>query len=294
MLFQTGLDRGAPMPMEGRCRLRIGASIGLAVGVLLSPSARADNTVLDFGAVNGSAIVANSPALNPVHLTVETWFLARSFYGDGTNPLVDKPYYSHSSPYYQYSLWIAGEQQPGYSCYSGFILSIGGSPQNVVAENAYTVGQWHHVAGTYDGETICLYINGDLVASNTAPSGPLDAFATDLNIASFGGNYPAAATPVALEELRIWSYARSQSEIQAAMNQELTGAESGLIAYYNFNTPSTTTLVDQTGHHNGTLSNITLGQFTTPSPIPEPGSVVMIALGVGGLALRRRLRRRRA
>ncbi|MBU4460030.1 MAG: LamG domain-containing protein [Verrucomicrobia bacterium] len=259
----------------------------------MNPSAYADNTVLDFGAVSGSALVPYSPSLNPAQITVETWFLASSFYGAGSDPLVDKPYYSHSYPYYQYVLAIVGDQYPSSPRYAGFGVSIGGNIQGAGVTNAYTVGQWHHVAGTYDGETICLYINGSLVASNTAPSGSIDAFVTDLNIASYGSNFPSSPAPVELEELRIWSYARSQTEIQAAMNQELAGTESGLIAYYNFNTPSATTLFDKTGNHNGTLKNITTSQFITPSPIPEPSAIVMVVLGVGGLAVRCRSFRRR-
>ncbi|MFK5971063.1 MAG: hypothetical protein QM487_13225 [Candidatus Marithrix sp.] len=37
-----------------------------------------------------------------------------------------------------------------------------------------------------------------------------------------------------IDEVRIWSVARSQAEIQASMNSTLTGSESGLAAYYNF------------------------------------------------------------
>ena len=33
---------------------------------------------------------------------------------------------------------------------------------------------WHHLAATYDGETLCAYKNGVLVGSNTRPSGPAD------------------------------------------------------------------------------------------------------------------------
>ena len=34
--------------------------------------------------------------------------------------------------------------------------------------------EWYHVAGTYDGETLKLFVNGAMIDSNTDPSGPID------------------------------------------------------------------------------------------------------------------------
>lgn len=44
----------------------------------------------------------------------------------------------------------------------------------LVAPEASELGAWHHVAGSYDGETIRLYVNGQEVASSTAQSGEID------------------------------------------------------------------------------------------------------------------------
>ncbi len=38
-----------------------------------------------------------------------------------------------------------------------------------------------------------------------------------------------------IDEVRIWNYARTQSEIQSTMNYTLNGNEPGLVAYWNFN-----------------------------------------------------------
>src|SRR5688572_27138706 len=69
-----------------------------------------------------------------------------------------------------------------------------------------------------------------------------------------------------IDDLRIWSTVRTLSEIQANMNMELTGSESGLIAYYDFNQGSPglnnaglTTLYDLTSANlDGELNNFTL------------------------------------
>jgi hypothetical protein len=242
----------------------------VALSALITP-ASADNDALVFNGFNNKAIAPNSPDLNPSNITVECWFLAPSFVGAGSDPIVQKAYTSHDYPYYQYTLAIVGDQYPYSARYMGFGLSVGGIVYGV-GTIGYTVGAWCHAAGTYDGETLLFYVNGNLVASNSAPSGPINAFNTDLFIAAYR-NYPAY-TPVTLDELRIWNYARPQSAIRACMNRELTGAEPGLIAYYNFNQVDSSTLHDATGNHDATLYNVATNQYIpstlslTPNPVP--------------------------
>ena len=60
-----------------------------------------------------------------------------------------------------------------------------------------------------------------------------------------------------LDEVRIWNTVRTQAEIQANMNTELTGSEINLVAYYNFNAGQGTSLPDLTTNNNsGTLTNM--------------------------------------
>ena len=85
-----------------------------------------------------------------------------------------------------------------------------------------------------------------------------------------------------LDEVRIWNTARTCDQITQLRNCELTGSESGLVAYYKFNqgfanedntTPPVNTLTDATANaNNGTLTGFTL---TGPSSNwVTPGGVV--------------------
>ena len=63
--------------------------------------------------------------------------------------------------------------------------------------------------------------------------------------------------------MRIWNVARTQSEINSNMPNELSLPQSGLVAYYKFNqgiangnNTSITTLIDEIGINNGTLIGI--------------------------------------
>ena len=86
---------------------------------------------------------------------------------------------------------------------------------------AISTNQWHHVAGTYDGATIALYIDGALAASvpHTGTISPNSGF---LSIGSEDGRTGSCPTCVGtryykglIDEVAIYSRALSQSEVQA-------------------------------------------------------------------------------
>lgn len=133
-------------------------------------------------------------------------------------------------------------RQPG-GCTIGYRSSEGIVP-----------GTWYHVAATCDGVTATLYVDGQ-----SAASGPVDPdyppTAQGVRIGSevcCGGN----TFPGFINEVRIWGQVRSAEEIQAAMNQELTGNEPGLAGYWRLNEGGGSVVRDLTpnGHH-GTLAN---------------------------------------
>ncbi len=90
--------------------------------------------------------------------------------------------------------------------------------------------QWVHIAGTYDGELIRIYVNGELANYNgevkMAPSKWL----------TFGGfqfyNGIQKHFDGEMKDVRIWDYARSLGEIQETMQKRLTGKEKGLVGYW--------------------------------------------------------------
>ena len=122
---------------------------------------------------------------------------------------------------------------------------------------------WHHLAATYDGATMKLYIDGVLAASRpqtgtiTMNTNPL-VIGNQTGTAEYFGGYA--------DEIRIWNVARTAAEIQDNMNRELDPiTHTGLVTYYSFNEalPSGTNtglmgLIDQKGNNNGTLNNFAL------------------------------------
>ncbi|WP_055446591.1 LamG-like jellyroll fold domain-containing protein [Lacinutrix mariniflava] len=130
-------------------------------------------------------------------------------------------------------------------------------------------GNWHHIAATLGGNAIKIYIDGILETQATA-SGIIN---NNAEIVLIGNNsiYPDRLFTGNMDDIRIWSVAKTANQINAGKNCELQGNETGLVAYYNFNqgidaadNTSETTLLDATSNaNNGTLTNFYLTGMTS-------------------------------
>ncbi|MFA5204914.1 MAG: LamG-like jellyroll fold domain-containing protein, partial [Lentisphaeria bacterium] len=129
---------------------------------------------------------------------------------------------------------------------------------------ALQANTWYHLAGVYDGATLSLYVNGNMVNSKASTMIPATGTPTEngefvrpgTNIIGAREGETAgspvwelssAAAPVAvqdcfdgyIDEVRIWDGVRSQTEIQSAMHRKLSNrinvtATADLINYYTF------------------------------------------------------------
>ena len=106
--------------------------------------------------------------------------------------------------------------------------TFGGSTQFVTGTTASPVNAWTHVALTYDGATVRLFVNGTQVATR-AQTGAMQTTSNPLWI---GGNQPYGEFFNGLiDEVRVYNRALTQSEVQSDMNTPLnwTGLPSGLL-----------------------------------------------------------------
>jgi hypothetical protein len=112
------------------------------------------------------------------------------------------------------------------------------------------------VAGTYNGSQFVLYVDGNPVAS-TARSGLIATNNDGLII----GNHPSLNRPFdgGIDEVRVWNVARTQQEIQNDMNRELTGSQTGLVAYYRLNEGTGQNILDGTANGNNGILGSTTG-----------------------------------
>ncbi len=133
-----------------------------------------------------------------------------------------------------------------------FKIWSGGTTAGIVSSSIVNDGVWHHIAATKTDSTLELFIDGTSQGINLHNIG-----STSNDFPFLFGRYDAVYEHYRglINEARIWSYARTQAEIQADMNQLLTGMEDSLVAYWRFDEGQGQSTVDLAGNNNGRLGS---------------------------------------
>jgi len=109
------------------------------------------------------------------------------------------------------------------SCAQGTVAInfTSGVPAQLVSTRAIDDGFWHHIAATYDGTNMVLYIDGAVEATASQPGLQSTVSGGTLTL----GDNLTPGNPDQfdgmIDEVRIWKVARTAAHIQGAMNGEL-------------------------------------------------------------------------
>ncbi len=169
-------------------------------------------------AFNGSgfADAASSGSLNITsnQLTLEAWANPTTLSGD--THIVSKIIQAgqHSNPYFAYSLHVVSGNVPR------FWVTTGGVGHTVQSSVGLTSNTWYHIAGTYDGATLNIYVNGQLAGSASA-TGNINGYTGPLRLAANGAG--GEVWNGKIDDVRVYSRALSKAEIQADMNTPVGG-----------------------------------------------------------------------
>ncbi|MDP4197271.1 MAG: LamG-like jellyroll fold domain-containing protein [Bacteroidota bacterium] len=130
-------------------------------------------------------------------------------------------------------------------------------------------GTWYHVSANYSSGSWKLIINGSLVANAMMPNGINYNFTgndylllgTDFQTISFFAN-------VKMDEVRIWTKARTAAEVTADYRTKLTGNESNLYLYYNMDVIEGGNIYDSSPNlRNATIYPSVSGINESPMPV---------------------------
>jgi hypothetical protein len=219
--IQMDVDSVTPDPVASS------ASLGGSAGSALS-----------FGSAQ-LATVADSVLLHPTSVTEEAWFEFAGASGS-YNSLFGKTYGSGAAD--SYIMWFESG-----ALHAGVGLN---SPAGSAASPWNTLQEWHHAAFTYDAQSgiQTLYIDGAAV-SCLAAAGAITYDSHDLLIGAdvdntvlqgfWNGN---------LDELRLFSSARTPEQIWADIHTHKLGATSGLLGEWTFDEGSGQTAADSSGN----------------------------------------------
>lgn len=137
--------------------------------------------------------------------------------------------------------------------------SVNGVHGEVISTDPLPLNTWTHIAAVYDGSEIRLYLNG-ILDQQVAYAGGMDTFNGEDLMLGTCSQLPHLAHKFygAIDELRIWDFAREEADIVRQMRQELPNEPEQPIAYWSFDDGTgSTVLTDDTGNGNeGALTNM--------------------------------------
>jgi hypothetical protein len=134
----------------------------------------------------------------------------------------------------------SGEVSGVQKIYAGFTNS--GTSTSVTSSENLSLNKWTHIAATYDGSSLKVYVNGTLTGTVANSSGlPAGVDTWYLGRSANGSSY----FPGTMDEIRIWNSARSQSDINARKNRTISTVLE-LVGYYKLDESSGNTAADAT------------------------------------------------
>ncbi len=148
---------------EGNVSDALGLNTPVASGGLTYTAGEVGQA-FQFNGTNATIAVPTSTALEPNSVTVEAWVKASGSPGQ-YRYIVSKGAQSGNSSYALYTGTSGGLQFYIYNAGLVFSPDAGTGIWN---------GAWHLVAGTYDGGTVRLYVDGVQVGNGTTTSGAID------------------------------------------------------------------------------------------------------------------------
>jgi hypothetical protein len=197
---------------------------------------------LNFDGTDDQVTVPHNAMLDlTTAITIEAWIKPEK---NGTQRIVSKSTLG-SVDGYELSISSDGIAFVRFNQYTT------GDANRVNATTVFQPGTWYHVAATYNGTMIRLYVNGVEEGSKLST---ITTIGTNTSPLSFGAQ-PTASDSYhfggAMDEVRLWTIARTETRIKANMTSKLTSSETvGLVGYWRFDETEGTNTLDEAGNGN--------------------------------------------
>lgn len=186
-------------------------------------------------------------------ITLEAWVKPD---GNGTQSIVKK-YETGKGYELSLSQQSAGQQY--------FFRLNSSTTYRINSVNTYPTGCWTHVAATYDGSVMRIFVNG--VQEGSTVAGPVSILTTTNPLligtdpTEVGGTRDFNGS---IDEVRIWNVARTPAEIREYYNKEIISA-TGLVGRWGMNEGSGTSI------ENSGSAGAALNGTSTNGPLWVPG-----------------------
>ncbi len=216
---------------------------------------------LDFDGANDMVVVPSVPALfgtlGSSDFTVEAWVYPRT-------AVFSRIFYA------QFATNNFATVSTGGTANIYFYVIVNGTTYSVATSANMPLNQWTHVTARWTASTLTPQVFYNGVLQTGINGGTSSTGTSGLTVL---GSRPGGAQyfPGSMDEVRLWSEARTQCEISNNYMHSITGVQPNLVMNYDFNqgvpagnNTGVITLPDNSGNgYNGTLSNFTLTAATS-------------------------------
>lgn len=157
-------------------------------------SAKVGNYGLDFDGINDYVKVMDSNSLDVSgSVTIEAWINVNSF--PNTAGIISKRNGNQASSNYEFFRSSDGN----------VYFSIGNAGSASFSDSNIVFGSWHHIAGTADGSTMRIYLDGRLMSSSAQTANPVSNIYDLLIGAMDTGSGPTYFLDGTMDEVAIWN-----------------------------------------------------------------------------------------
>lgn len=206
---------------------------------------------LELDSIDDYIKITKNTTVKPTNaFTIESWVLLNPT----ANLLGNKVFYSSDSTDSDTSitLYFSGRQP---------VINVKTSVSNItlISSNFLKTNIWYHIAATFSGSDLTLYVNGDTAGTITL-IGSVQYKDADVYIGKRAGpNSSNSITSFSggIDEFRLWNIARTQTEIIQNMHRRLPNfSNANLMVYYHMDEAGNL-LADASGNCNsGSINNV--------------------------------------
>lgn len=213
---------------------------------------------LDFDGVDDKVDCGNDTSIQITgkYITLEAWIYPTAWKTNAYDGNVINKEYNTSNYGFMLRCGAGGKLN--------FAIGDGSWHEITTANPVLSLNTWQHIAGTYDGAMMRLYLNGAAIDSLSVSTTISNATGTPLLLGAHT-TYVRFYQGM-IDEVRVWNICRSQPDLSYWMNREICSKLPQLRGYYKFNlgkaaqpNPFVKKLTDMSRYgNNGTLSGFTL------------------------------------
>ncbi|MEI6222669.1 MAG: LamG-like jellyroll fold domain-containing protein, partial [bacterium] len=164
--------------------------------------------------INGNYICSEIPSLpsGSQPRTIEAWFVSYNDWNINTGSIFGYPFNDYNggtNNWFEVTYSDNGDQRFGVHLWGTRFYSV----------DTFPVGQWHHLALSYDGSSLILYVDGIVeITESIVLSTEVNPTGCNFNVFGQINQSVDEARSGELDEVRLYNYARSQSQVADDMN----------------------------------------------------------------------------